>query len=265
MTYRQKQCGNAIYAQASPKVCPNCGQALEVLKRKIPFVTGRQISVTLMCECVRQAKERQHKQCQVQNMRRILAKRGFETGKYARMTLANWRNGNVGANVIAKAKEYVDGVTLNHRNWLYMYGGYGVGKTHIAVAVTRQITLGRKWRPALLAWTQYCGRIQQSWHDKRIKTDWHLIREARILVLDDIDKKDAAPWTLSQLYDVVDYRCIHNLPTIITANRSIGELSSFWGAEKKKKDLSKAIISRILGQVIKVIHFEGEDYRLLAE
>jgi DNA replication protein DnaC len=86
-------------------------------------------------------------------------------------------------------------------------------------------------------------------------------KDARILVLDGIDKKGGTQWTLSKLYDVIDYRCIHNLPTIITANRGVGELSTFWSREKKSEDLCKAIISRIMGQIVKVIHFEGEDYR----
>ncbi|MCP4626599.1 MAG: hypothetical protein GY850_24305, partial [bacterium] len=103
---------------------------------------------------------------------------------------------------------------------------------------------------------------QQSWRDENIKLDWNLARAARILVLDDIDKKIATQWTLSKLYDVIDSRCVHNLPTIITANRGVGELSRFWSVEKKNEDLSRAIISRIMGQLVKVIQFEGEDYRL---
>ncbi len=249
---------------AAPKVCGYCGKRLEVFKWKAPLMAGKQISITRMCKCVRQKKRRQRQKIQFQDRLRVLKERGFQTGKYARMTVKNFRNGNVGGNVIETADEYVKSVNLNHRNWLYMYGDYGVGKTHIAVALTRELTIERNWRPALLRWAEYCGLIQQSWHDNSITLDLNLTRTAQILVLDDIDKKDATQWTMSKLYDVVDYRCIHNLPTIITANRDIAGLSGFWSKEKKNEDLSRAIISRILGQVVKIIQFKGEDYRLLA-
>ncbi len=246
---------------ASRKVCEYCGDPLEVFKSDPPLTTGKQISITLMCACVRRKIKRQRKSGQVQDRLRILRERGFQTGQYARMTMKNWRNGNVGAHVVEATDEYIHSVDLNHRNWLYMYGDYGVGKTHIAVALTRKLTIGRNWRPALLRWAEYCDLIQQSWSDESIKLDWNLARAARILVLDDIDKKAATQWTLSKLYDVIDSRCVHNLPTIITANRGVGELSKFWSVEGKNEDLSKAIISRIMGQLARVIHFKGEDYR----
>ncbi len=265
MRFRQKEPDKGVSGKAPGKICKYCGKRLEVFKRKASDGARRQLTITLMCECVRQEKKRQQKRCQVQNMMHILAIRGFQTGKYARMTMENWRNVNMGVNVIEQAEEYIDSLSLNNRNWLYMYGNHGVGKTHIAVASTRKIAIERNLRPALLRWAEYCGLIQQSWRDESIKPDWNLTRNAQILVLDDIDKKDATPWTMSKLYDVVDYRCIHNLPTIITANRGIADLSKFWSREKKSEDLSKAIISRILGQVLRVIPFTGEDYRLLAE
>jgi DNA replication protein DnaC len=152
---------------------------------------------------------------------------------------------------------------LKGRNWLYLYGDCGAGKTHLAVALARKIALDRQWEPALISWAHYVNRVQQSWQDARVKVDGGPVRESLVLVLDDMDKKEGAPWMLSHLYDIIDYRYMHQLPTIMTANRSIEELCRFWNKSQSGSDLSRAIISRILGQLFKIVHMRGEDFRLL--
>jgi len=241
--------------------CKHCGNRLTIIKIKGFDGAGKERSLAVVCECVREEQRRKERKLQDEKMMQLFFKRGFQTGRYALMTLTNWQERGTGSEISEAATHYIRSVGLNQPNWLYLFGAYGVGKTHIAVALTRRIAFDRRWEPALYRWGEYCSLIQQSWHDKRIQIDWNLTRYARILVLDDIDKKTATRWALSQLYDIIDYRYINNLPTVITANRSIIELTKFWNNESE--DLCRAIISRIVGQLAKVVHFEGEDYRLL--
>ncbi|ETR68194.1 MAG: primosomal protein DnaI [Candidatus Magnetoglobus multicellularis str. Araruama] len=200
-------------------------------------------------------------------MKIILHKRGFQTGKYRLMTFDRWdTNREDGMQVIKKAYDYINN-TINgasNRNWLYMHGENGLGKTHMAIASARQIAINNLWEPCVVRWSEYCTLIQQSWHDRSLKPDWNFTRESRILVLDDIDKKPSTQWALGQLYEILDIRDINNLPTIITTNRSIGELSEFWSNNIDTKGLSRSIISRIMGQIFKVIYFKGEDYRFIS-
>lgn len=250
----------------SSGLCKYCSKPLEVMKVQIPFRAGKEISITLTCECVTERQKKLEREYQRREMMQVLHSQGFQSGKYARMTFSSWRNHNVGMKVIiTTALDYVHCVDFDNQNWLYLYGDNGLGKTHIAVASARQIALDRQWRPAICRWSEYCGLVQQSWNDTSIKVDWNLTRKARIFVLDDIDKKAATPWSLGRLYDILEYRYINELPTIITANRSILELSNFWNRNQETKDLSRAIISRIMGQLFKLLHFEGQDYRLCGD
>jgi DNA replication protein DnaC len=244
------------------KLCQHCGKGLTLIKFKAIGATGQEKSMAMPCECVGEKHQREERKRQDEKMMRLLFDRGFQSGKYAAMTLGNWQPRGSGADIMEAVTDYIRCVALKQANWLYLYGNYGVGKTHIAVALARQIALDRRWEPALFRWGEYCSLIQHSWHDKRVQIDWRLSRNARILVLDDIDKKTATRWALSQLYDIIDYRYIHNLPTVMTANRSLSELSQFW--HKDSEDLCRAIISRVVGQLVKVVHFEGEDYRFCA-
>jgi len=222
----------------------------------------KEISVVPACDCLEKIRKKQEEESRREEMMGMLRRRGFETGKYARMKIRNFSNQNMETNVIDAIGDYINSVNFKTRNWLYLHGDNGLGKTFMAVASAREIALLRLWSPALFRWAEVCSLIQQSWQDREVKIEWNLLRDAGILVLDDIDKKAATPWALGQLYDVLDYRQINELPTIITANRSISELSNFWNKSKETEDLSKAIISRIMGQVVKMIHFKGSDYRL---
>ncbi len=248
----------------SSDLCEYCGKKREVKKLKFRFQT--EMFFKLRCECVIERQKVQEKENQVRKMMQMLHDREFESGKYAQMTLSSWQNDNlVRVNIMKLVVNYINTVNFNNRNWLYLYGDYGLGKTHIGVALTRQITLDRQWEPALFRWSEHCSLLQQSWDDANSKVNWNFTREARILFLDDIDKTVGTPWTLKKLFDAIDYRCTFNLPTIIAANHSIPELMNFWSKSREAEKLSRAIISRIMGQVIKVVHFEGQDYRLYGE
>ena len=252
-----------ITRPASPKqltvLCEYCGKELEVMKFKLPWKT---MTIVPACECVFEMRKQQKQAEKKWEMMEILKRRGFQSGKYARMTFDNFDNDKLFTDVIASVSDYMNSVNFAKRNWLYLYGEWGLGKTHIGIAATRQLALARLWQPAFLRWTEYCSLIQQSWHDKGVKVEWHLGREAQILLLDDIDKKSATPWALGELYEVLNFRDVSELPTIITANRNILELANFWNKNKETEELGKTIISRILGQVSKIIQFQGADYRL---
>jgi len=238
--------------------CQYCGSPIEVIK--LSYGRGKEKIVSAMCPCIIEKQKHEKKRKKRQTMMRILQQQGFESGRFAEMTFNNFYQAD--ADVVEAVKDYSRSVKLNQRNWLYLYGGCGVGKTHVAVALTREMALNRQWKPTLISWMHHLSQIQQSWHDSRVKVDGSLILESRVLVLDDIDKRNGAQWMLAHLYNIIDYRYIRQLPTIITANRSMAELCRFWDESKGGSDLSRAIISRIMGQLAKIVHMSADDIRL---
>ena len=256
MPEREKQM--RVKTPSSENTCKYCGSQIEVIK--LSYGRGKERIVSAMCPCVIEKQKQDKKKKKRQAMKRILQQQGFESGRFAEMTFDNFSHTD--ANVIEAVKDYSRSVKLNHRNWLYLYGGCGVGKTHMVVALTREIALNRQWKPTLISWVHHLSQVQQSWHDSRVKIDGSLIPESRVLVLDDIDKRAGAQWMLAHLYNIIDYRYIRQLPTIITANRSMAELCRFWDESKGCSDLSRAIISRIMGQLAKIVHMSADDIRL---
>ena len=244
----------------SEDICKYCGRPLEVIKLAISFGSRKERIVRLTCPCVIEKRKQNDQKRKRHEMLQILQELGFESGRFAEMTFDNFCH--MGSDAIEAVTSYMRSMELNQRNWLYLYGDCGVGKTHMAVALAREIALDRQWKPTLISWAHYLSQVQQSWHDARVKVDGRLIRDSRVLVLDDMDKKAGARWMLSQLYDIIDYRYIRQLPTIMTANRSMADLYRFWNENQGDSDLSKAIISRIMGQLAKIVHMRAKDFRL---
>jgi DNA replication protein DnaC len=181
------------------------------------------------------------------------------------MSLNHWEYRDPSCEAVAeKLKTYIQSAHLGARNWLYLFGGYGLGKTHLAVSALKHLCLNREWEPFLVRWSEYCSRIQQSWQNPSVDTEydlWQRPTNATLLVLDDIDMRAPTEWALGRLFELIDRRYLRRLPTILTANRSLERLTDFWSRNEQTQDLAGAIVSRIVGQLSAVIEFSGRDYR----
>lgn len=196
----------------------------------------------------------------------------LEIGAYKDYRFGAWDDDRYpGAGLIKQAVTmYVaDVVAGRTKRWAYFYGSYGLGKTHLAVAATRQIAAEMLWRPLVAVWPQHCSSVQESWSRDQGEAGpsesqlWGQMRRADILLLDDIDKTDSNRWSIQKLFEVVDYRVIHKKTTIITGNHSLEELRGLWNSSRQEhiRDTGSAILSRIAGQLYSTIGFSGADQR----
>ena len=231
-------------------------------------IFGKEITLTPACECrIREQKERE-KKVRLDDLYCQIREQGLESGRCAAMTLCNWDHRGESCKEAARRLEtYLRGVHPGKRNWLYLHGNYGLGKTHLAVASLKYLALNRQWDPLMVRWAEYCSKIQQGWQSNHAELDeyhlWQKAMKTTLLVLDDIDKRASSEWALGKLYELIDYRYIHRMPTILTANRSLEMLTDYWGGKSEQAmDLAHAIVSRIIGQLAVVIGLTGQDRRL---
>ena len=227
---------------------------------------GEAISLRPTCECRIRELEEQEKQARMNDLHEMIRQQGLADGLYARMSLEQWECRDASCEeAVKKLASYLHSARHGARNWLYLFGSYGLGKTHLAVAALKSLCLERQWEPLLLRWSEYCSRVQQSWHSSDADSEYHLWCRASsitLLVVDDIDKRASSEWSLGKLYELIEHRYMRQLPTILTANRSPESLSSYWGGNEQTRDLGGAIISRIIGQLSVLIEVSGHDYRL---
>jgi len=190
-------------------------------------------------------------QCKVEE---LTAKRPMDLwdlsqlGELARMTFESFRPEGVGLNAekrenlrraYERAKQFAQGAT----GWLILKGGYGCGKTHLAAAIANhRIANGQ---PVLFVVTpDLLDHLRAAFapastvsFDERFEE----VRNAPLLILDDLGTQSATPWAQEKLYQILNYRYNARLPTVVTTNRELEEIDLRLRSRLVDPDLSEIV------------------------
>ncbi len=95
-------------------------------------------------------------------------------------------------------------------------GAYGVGKTHLAADVNERVRLGHRALlvvvPDLLDYFRAAYSPQSTVSlDRRFEE----VRRSPLLVLDDLGTESATPWAKEKLFQLINYRYVAKLPTVV--------------------------------------------------
>ena len=153
---------------------------------------------------------------------------------------------------LGKALQLAAQYAENPQGWLMYTGMYGSGKTHLAAAIANtQEALGQQVMfltvPDLLDYlrTAYAPNSSVTF-DRRFAD----VRNVPLLVLDDMGTESATGWAKEKLFQVLDYRYVAELPTVITTSQ-------------RPNDVDKRIQSRIFDQrMCRVFAITSEGYAL---
>lgn len=110
--------------------------------------------------------------------------------------------------------------------WLLLEGTYGCGKTHLAAAVgNTRLAMGETvlfiTSPDLLDHLRsaYAPDAEASYDET-----FDRVRNTHLLILDDLGVENPSPWAQEKLFQLLNHRYTHRLPTIITTNADIDRL-----------------------------------------
>lgn len=152
-------------------------------------------------------------------------------------------------NVLNYCRQYAQHFSLANPS-LYLYGGAGLGKTHLALAIAREV-LQKGYDVVYVS--------AQSAFDAMEKERYaggdtlSALENAQLLVLDDLGTECLSPYTASCLYSLVNTRVCRRLPTIYTTN--------IVRDEDLQRRYTEKLVSRLLGSC-EMLAFCGEDIRL---
>ena len=139
-------------------------------------------------------------------------------------------------------------------NGLVLYGNYGSGKTHLAAAIANAL-IG-KGKPVLFGtFITHLENIRQEFDNAGQRTYLSKMKVAPVLVIDDLGKEKKSEWTRQVLFDVINYRYEHLLPTIITTN--LANEDSF---DDLANHVEGAVWSRLC-EMCNFVETKGADYR----
>ncbi len=109
--------------------------------------------------------------------------------------------------------------------WLFLQGNYGCGKTHLAAAIANA-AVGRGVPTLFLTVPDLLDQLRYAYGSEDITFEerFDQVRNAPLLILDDFGTQSATPWAREKLFQILNYRYINQLPTVVTTNLLLEEI-----------------------------------------
>lgn len=147
-------------------------------------------------------------------------------------------------------KKYANTFNTSSRNIL-MRGNTGLGKTHLSMAIARQVTESG-FGVIYCSTPDIIAKIENE-HFGKTESENTLgtLNECDLLILDDLGTEFQTSFTRITVYNIINARLISNKPTIINTNLDFEELEKLY---------SSRLVSRIMGEYV-VMNFVGKDIR----
>ena len=153
---------------------------------------------------------------------------------------------------LESCKNYAEDFSTYSPN-LLLFGGTGVGKTHISKAIAKKVAENGFDVIYMSAPDLFTSLEKERFNQETPIEDINSILKCELLVIDDLGAEFTTSFTISALYNIINTRLLSDLPTIITANLSPSEL---------KQRYSDRIASRLIG-CYEHLRFLGNDIRIL--
>jgi DNA replication protein DnaC len=199
---------------AGDDLCPLCHGA-RFVQRDVPLGDpdfGRAIA----CRC----SEDEDEQDRLARLRRY-----SNLGPLTRLTFENLIRRGRSADPRDQARflrctEDAESFAKDPKGWLVLVGASGCGKTHIGAAIANRCL--EQGMPALFVVVpDLLDHLRAAYKpDADIAYDelFEQVRNAPVLVLDDLGTQSATPWAQEKLFQIMNHRYNARLPTVVTTN-----------------------------------------------
>ncbi len=200
------------------------------------------------CECQREEWERRR----LLRLQRLSPLENLRDKTFATFLLREDTLAPTEVESLRQARDAAMRFAENPAGWLLLMGGLGCGKTHLAAAIANaRLSQGE---PALfIVVPDLLDHLRATFHpgsgvtyDERFEE----IRNAPLLILDDLGAESSTSWAQEKLYQLINYRYNAALPTVFTTNVRL-------------EDIEPRIRSRLLDHELTTIcHILAPDYRV---
>jgi len=232
-------------------ICPECqgtGWVLEESKDR---------AVAKRCQCFKEQKTR------------ILFEQAHIPKRYENCTFKNFEKHDVSQEHALKiSKKFVDNYPVQDVGLLFI-GPCGIGKTHLAVALIRELIQKKNVPCYFCDFRELIKNIQSTYTPDSWQSESDVLSpvfEKDVLVLDELGAKRASAWVDETVFYIINNRYNNKKLTIFTSNYlDKEEEENFRDLSSEKDDtLVKRIGIRLrsrLYEMCKVVNMEGPDYR----
>jgi len=159
--------------------------------------------------------------------------------------------GSADAENLSSVKSTVKEWATQPGGWLTLFGGTGVGKTHLAAAAANE-RLAAGDRVCFAVVPELLDVLRASYRDDgeaSFESIFRSLKEVDLLILDDLGAHQSTEWASEKLYQLCASRYLRSAPTLITMN-------------VLPDDLDPRLASRLLDSQRGVaLHVKAKDYR----
>lgn len=131
-------------------------------------------------------------------------------------------------------RKFLDRINSKTNQGIYLYGGSGIGKSYMMVALCNEFIHIRNKKVAFVS----CRIMMEKLRDKVINDKesylslMDKLKNTDILVLDDLGSEKITDWSKDEvLFDILDSRSKSNLFTFVTSEFSLSELEELYGGK----------------------------------
>jgi DNA replication protein DnaC len=125
-----------------------------------------------------------------------------------------------------RAAERAEAFAAAPEGWLVLVGPSGCGKTHLAAAITN-VRLDRAEKAMFCVVPDLLDHLRATFSpnsDIAYDEMFEQVRNAPLLVLDDLGTQSSTPWAQEKLFQVLNHRYNARLATVVTTNHRLDEL-----------------------------------------
>ncbi len=204
--------------------------------------------------------------CQTSDQRQRLFHAAHIPPRYQHCTLQDYKAADSETSkwiAKAEAQRILDDYLVIDGRGLVFIGAVGVGKTHLAVAILRELIERYQVHGLFYQFGALLRRIQDSYNPVSQTSELKVLQpvfDAEVLVLDELGASKPTDWVRDTMMQIINTRYNDKRLTIFTTN--------YLDTRKNEKDIGEILEDRIgtalrsrLYEMCKTVVIDGEDYR----
>ena len=235
------------------------GDASYIAKGYEPILTMNEGYADVTYKETRQLKEQQEQQAIAKRINLVSLPQSYRKITFADIALDDVARVDTFESLV----DFVANYPSPDQKGLYIYGDMGVGKSFMLAAMAHELSETKKVVTTIIHYPSFTIDVKNGIKDGSVKEQIDAVKEAEVLVLDDIGAEQFSSWIRDDVLQVIlQYRMIEELPTFFTSNYSFADLEAKLsnGRQGDETWQAKRVMERIRF-LAKEVHLKGVNRR----